>query len=95
MSKEKDSVKKERLSMFYKVAPVRGIGACNAVRCLYCMPDTEQSLSSREVEGLRRMRHLSCIKIQQGNRGASESKCPFSDFFKIESCLFLESSRLN
>ena len=88
MSKEKDSVKKERLSC-------RGIGACNAVRCLYCMPDTEQSLSSREVEGLRRMRHLSCIKIQQGNRGASESKCPFSDFFKIESCLFLESSRLN
>lgn len=34
-------------------------------------------------------------KIQQGNRGASESKCPFSDFFKIESCLFLEASRLN
>lgn len=34
-------------------------------------------------------------KIQQGNRGASESKCPFSDFFKIENCLFLEASRLN
>lgn len=28
------------------------------------------------------MWHLSRIKIQQGNRGASESKCPFSDFFK-------------
>lgn len=33
-------------------------------------------------------------KIQQGNRGASESKCPFSDIFKTESCLFLESRQL-
>ena len=68
MSKEKDSVKKERLSMFYKVAPVVG-ALVLAVCCLYRMPDTEQSLSPRKVEGLRRMRHLSRIKKSNKETG--------------------------